>query len=420
MTLDISRHPCFNGSCKDSFGRIHLPVAPRCNVQCNFCNRKYDCVNESRPGVTSGILSPGQAVEYLSVAMDRNPALTVVGIAGPGDPFADPHTSMETLRRVRARWPELLLCVATNGLGLEPHVQELAALQTTHVTITISAVDPAIAGGIYTWVRAGHRALRGIEAGRLMVERQLAALQAVKSAGMIAKVNCIVIPGINDQHVLEVAARVKALGADILNLMGLCHVPGTPFEQVVPPCDEEIGELRTEAGAILPQMLHCSRCRADAAGLIGGSMPEELLCCLQRVAAGPLEPEQERPYIAVASLEGVLVNQHLGEAKHLRIFERIGPSAFRLLEHRPTPPPGGGCERWRALSDRLHDCRALLCGGAGSSPVSTCAQSGLRVIVMEGLIEDALKTIYGGGMARAPLRKHTCGSGCSGNGTGCS
>ncbi len=51
--LDITRHPCFNESAKGTCGRVHLPVAPECNIKCNYCNRKYDCVNESRPGVTS-------------------------------------------------------------------------------------------------------------------------------------------------------------------------------------------------------------------------------------------------------------------------------------------------------------------------------------------------------------------------------
>ncbi|NEX14978.1 MAG: nitrogen fixation protein NifB, partial [Prosthecochloris sp.] len=50
MTLSIEKHPCFNDASRHSFGRIHLPVAPKCNIQCNYCNRKFDCLNENRPG----------------------------------------------------------------------------------------------------------------------------------------------------------------------------------------------------------------------------------------------------------------------------------------------------------------------------------------------------------------------------------
>ena len=42
------RHPCFNREAHGRFGRIHLPVAARCNIVCGFCDRRYACVNESR------------------------------------------------------------------------------------------------------------------------------------------------------------------------------------------------------------------------------------------------------------------------------------------------------------------------------------------------------------------------------------
>ncbi|MGA3007680.1 MAG: nitrogen fixation protein NifB, partial [Opitutaceae bacterium] len=38
VRLDFSKHPCFNKASHHAHGRIHLPVAPRCNLQCNFCN----------------------------------------------------------------------------------------------------------------------------------------------------------------------------------------------------------------------------------------------------------------------------------------------------------------------------------------------------------------------------------------------
>ena len=43
---------------------MHVAVAPACNIQCNYCNRKYDCANESRPGVVSEKLTPEQAMQH--------------------------------------------------------------------------------------------------------------------------------------------------------------------------------------------------------------------------------------------------------------------------------------------------------------------------------------------------------------------
>jgi len=96
--LDLTQHPCFNEAARKTAARIHLPVAPRCNVQCNFCDRRFDCLNESRPGVTSAVLTPQQALHYLELAMEKSPAIRVAGIAGPGDPFASPEDTLETLR----------------------------------------------------------------------------------------------------------------------------------------------------------------------------------------------------------------------------------------------------------------------------------------------------------------------------------
>ena len=31
--FDSSKHPCFSKEAHGKFGRIHLPVAPRCNIQ---------------------------------------------------------------------------------------------------------------------------------------------------------------------------------------------------------------------------------------------------------------------------------------------------------------------------------------------------------------------------------------------------
>ncbi len=110
--LDLARHPCFNEDAKHHFGRLHLPVAPKCNIKCNYCDRKYDCVNESRPGVTSAVLTPGQALRYVERVMEKEADISVVGIAGPGDPLANPAETLETLRLIREKIPRACSCVS--------------------------------------------------------------------------------------------------------------------------------------------------------------------------------------------------------------------------------------------------------------------------------------------------------------------
>lgn len=418
MALDTFRHPCFNEQARHHFARIHLPVAPQCNVQCNFCLRRYDCANESRPGVTSALLSPPQALGYLETMLAKDPRITVVGIAGPGDPFATPDTTLETLRLVRHRHPEMLLCVASNGLNVTPYADELAALAVSHVTLTVNAIDPAIAANIYAWVRDGKRIYRGTVAGQLLWDRQAAAIRALDSRGMTVKINTIIIPGVNDRHVVEIAQRTAELGADIANCVPLYPVAGTPLAEVVPPPPEAVAAIRAEVARHLPIMSHCTRCRADAVGLLGEAMRPEVELLLLRAANQPVNAD-DRPYVAAATWEGVLVNQHLGEAEQLAIF-RQEPSGFCLVETRPTPAPGSGAQRWLTLAETLKDCRALLVSSAGDSPRSMLAAQGIKVIMMEGLIEEGLEAVYRGTDIRAPLRRqHRCDSSCAGTGTGC-
>ncbi len=214
--LDLSKHPCFNDAVRHQFGRVHLPVAPKCNMQCNFCDRQFSCVNESRPGVTSALLSPGQALYYLQRAVARDPRITVVGIAGPGDPFANADETLETLRMVRREYPQMLLCVASNGLNVPPHVDQLADLAVSHLTLTINAVEPAIGARIYAWIRDGKRPFRGETAARILLGRQLESIRLLHDRGILVKVNSIVIPGVNDDHIADVAATVSRAGPTYL------------------------------------------------------------------------------------------------------------------------------------------------------------------------------------------------------------
>jgi nitrogen fixation protein NifB len=419
---DISTHPCFNIDARHRHGRVHLPVAPDCNVQCNFCKRIYDCANESRPGVTTAILSPRQSLNYLQRVLARDNRITVVGIAGPGDPFATPSLTLETLRLVREAYPEMLLCVASNGLGLPPHAEALGKLAVSHVTLTVNATDPQVGAKIYAWIRDGKKVYRGLPAAELLWTRQVEAIRLLKQHDVVVKINTIIIPGVNDDHVVEVARRVADLGADIANCVPLYPVQGTPFGELESPSPDRVAAIRADVAQLLPIMSHCTRCRADAVGLLGEPIRPEMEIALLQAAGGPLNPAEDRPYVAVATLEGVLVNQHLGEADQLSIYARE-ERGFRLIEQRRTPPAGSGSQRWTDLAQTLQDCRAVLVASAGQAPRQALVDRGIKLVMMEGLIDEGLDAVFRGEEIRAPLRKdHRCGSGagCSGNGQGCS
>ncbi len=419
-TKDFHSHPCFNPDAKGKYGRVHLPVAPKCNIKCNFCDRKYDCVNESRPGVTSNILTPEQAGVYVDRVLEKEPRISVAGIAGPGDPFANGPETMATLRTIHKQHPKMLLCVSSNGMNIGPYIEELAKIEVSHVTITVCAVNPEIGQKVYSWVRDGNVIYRGLQAAEVLLARQLSAIKKLKKFNITVKVNCIVIPGINDDHVEEVAQTMKKLGVDLLTCMAMFPNVNTPFGELKQPDKKAMADIRNMAESYLPQMRHCTRCRADAVGLLDDDKTDEFRSCLTACSTLPALPAAKRPYVAVASREGILINQHLGEANTFHIWEETEGS-YKLVEKRHAPPQGGGIKRWHRLAKILGDCRAVLTSGAGETPSEILNKSGTKSIEGAGFIEDGLQAVYENRETSILKgRKSSCADGtCTGSGGGC-
>ena len=111
--------------------------------------------------------------------------------------------------------------------------------------------------------------------------------------------------------------------------------------------------------------------------------------------------------VAVATYEGVLVNQHLGMADSLLIFE-VNQEGYRQVARRRTPRPGNGNERWNLLARELVDCDALLVNSLGQTPLDILTSAGLKVYQVDGLIEDALRDLYDGVELRMPQHAPKC------------
>lgn len=438
--VDIHRHPCFDAEARHTHARIHLPVAPHCNMQCNYCNRKFSCVNESRPGVTSKILTPGQAISYLRQAAEKLKNLSVVGIAGPGDPFANAFATLETLSMVKAEFPHLLLCVATNGLNLFPYIDDLLSIGISHVTVTVNAVNPTIGARFYEWVDLGNRRLRGAEAAVELWQVQAESIRALASKGVIVKINTIYTPGINDAHIETVAKTVSVLGASILNVMPLLPTAQTPFAAIGEPDRAALKRARVAAQRHIPQMTHCSRCRADAVGLLGEQNNEAMMEMLKEAgshdprfamleampeprltsaSALRFRPTTERPNIAVATRDGLFINQHLGETSMLHIY-RPGERRSALIDRRSVQQDLNGPSRWLSIVEKLRDCAGLLVSGAGAVPRKLFAHYGIPIAIVEGSIDEALSTIaMRGDLAAMAKPGFHCSTSCSGDHAGC-
>jgi nitrogen fixation protein NifB len=244
---------------------VHLPVAPRCNIHCNYCDRRVsDCHRVFRPGVSARVVNAAEAVGLVGRALKSEPRIRVAGIAGPGEPLANGET-FATLQTVHERFPDLILCLSTNGLLLPQHAQSLAALGVRTITVTVNSVNPSISAKIYSYVNYDHRRLKGTEAAELLLRKQLQGIEAAVEAGMLVKVNTVLIPGLNDQHLVEVSSEVARRGAWIQNIMPL--IPLSNFKHRRPAMN--CAWRREACERFLPQFRLCLQCRADAVGVPG-------------------------------------------------------------------------------------------------------------------------------------------------------
>ncbi|MBZ3935079.1 nitrogenase cofactor biosynthesis protein NifB [Methanimicrococcus blatticola] len=272
MKRKISEHPCYSPEAQHKFGRLHLAVAPSCNIQCNYCDRKFDCVNESRPGVTSEVLSPQEALERTTRILEQNPYISVIGIAGPGDPLDNDET-FETFRLIREKFPEITLCISTNGLLLPDRFDELLESNVETLTVTMNAFDPEIQKEIISMVYYGGKKYEGREAAELLIQKQLEGIEKAVEAGMTVKINTVLIPGINDKHIVDLAKKMNELGVYIMNVMPLINQAA--FADIVPPTDQERKVIQDACAPYVKQMRHCRQCRSDAYGLIGKDLSVE-------------------------------------------------------------------------------------------------------------------------------------------------
>lgn len=420
----VKNHPCYSEEAHHHFARMHVAVAPACNIQCNYCNRKYDCSNESRPGVVSQKLTPDQAVKKVLAVASEIPQMTVLGIAGPGDSLANPKKTFDTMRQLAEQAPDIKLCLSTNGLALPDMVDEICKYNIDHVTITINMVDPAVGEKIYPWIFYNHKRYTGVEAAKILHERQMLGLEMLTARGVLTKINSVLIPGINDEHLIEVNREVKKRGAFLHNIMPLISEPehGTVFGLTGQrgPTAQELKAVQDACMGGANLMRHCRQCRADAVGLLGEDRSEEFT--LDKIEAmdihydldkrrayqAKVEAERQAQHqakvdaldaaldaaliagqedlkvlVAVATEGHGRVNQHFGHATEFQIFEVSRKEALFVGHRRVDLYCQGGYgedEQLPSIVGAINDCHAVLVSKIGACPRDELTAAGIEPV----------------------------------------
>jgi nitrogen fixation protein NifB len=453
----VHNHPCYSEEAHHHYARMHVAVAPACNIQCHYCNRKYDCANESRPGVVSELLTPDQAVKKVLAVAANIPQMSVLGIAGPGDPLANPDRTFETFRQLTEKAPDIKLCVSTNGLTLPDQVEDLCRHNIDHVTITINCTDPDVGAKIYPWIFWENRRIKGRKGAAILIEQQQKGLEMLTARGVLVKVNSVMIPGVNDDHLEEVSRVVKAKGAFLHNVMPLiAEAEHGTFYGVMGqrgPTHDELQVLQDNCAGDMNMMRHCRQCRADAVGMLGEDRGDEFT--LEKVDSMQIDyPEamrkradyhaaieanraaqkadrgesfvalssikrlkrETRPVLmAVATSGGGVINQHFGHAREFLVYE-ASMTDVRFIGHRKVDlycSGGDSCGDAETTLERiirtLDGCEAVLCSRIGFEPWEQLEAAGIQPNGEHAMepVEAAVAAVYAemvenGRMEKAP------------------
>jgi nitrogen fixation protein NifB len=268
-----------------------------------------------------------------------------------------------------------------------------------------------------------HRRLTGLDAATALLDRQLAGLDALVRADILVKINSVLIPGINDDHLADVNAEVRRRGAFLHNVMPLISDPrhGTHYGLTGQrgPTPAELHTVQEQLGQDARLMRHCRQCRADAVGLLGEDRSASFT--MAKLPSTPTPPAStvaataerqayrsviageradmtdqaagaaadvralglaEAELIAVCSKGGGRVNQHFGHAEEFKIFA-ADADGIRFVGHRRIERycqgGDGDDETLTATLAALDGIALVLCARIGRCPAERLAAAGITV-----------------------------------------
>jgi len=107
----------------------------------------------------------------------------------------------------------------------------------------------------------------GVPASKILLSRQVEGIAGASRNDLAVKINSVLIPGINDMQMTEIAKLASELGAFKMNIIPL--IPVHKFKNLRSPTCEELRKAREECERYIPQFRLCKLCRADACGIPG-------------------------------------------------------------------------------------------------------------------------------------------------------
>lgn len=199
---------------------LTIPVAPACNLMCNFCSKDSDCVcNGNSPQFLSKSMTPRQAVNYAILSTLHNKRIKAIKISGPGEPLFNSQT-FEVLKRLNIELPEYILSVSTNGLILKDKVQELCSLNVKRVEVSINGFKKSVVRNLCSRIILDNYVI--INSDRMadtLINAQKDGIKECINKGIDVKVNTIYIPKVNDSEIFDLAHKCRSMGVKSMRVI---------------------------------------------------------------------------------------------------------------------------------------------------------------------------------------------------------
>ena len=202
------------------FEELVLPVAPACNMMCNFCSKDSDCMaNANNPGVLSKVMTPRQAVGWAVSCANKNKRIKVIRISGPGEPLFNRQT-FEVLKRLNTELPGHIYAISTNGLLLKDKIDDLIRLNVKTVDVSINSLYAETSGRLYSRIIKDDRIIT--DRNRIseeLLNNQIEGVKACLKNGIEVMVNTVCLLSINGTDVINIGSLCRELGVESMRLI---------------------------------------------------------------------------------------------------------------------------------------------------------------------------------------------------------
>lgn len=194
---------------KDAYGRplesLRILVTAECNYRCFFCHLEGDPLGAPlRPGLKPPLLSP----EDYGVVAEAAYKLGISGFKITGGEPLIRRDIVDIVRSIGLSAPGSDISMTTNGFLLEVYASQLADAGLRRVNVSVHSLR-----------RDRYKFITGVDG----LERGVRGVKAAVESGLRVKINALILRGVNDDEILELAEFARSMGV-VLQLIELIPV----------------------------------------------------------------------------------------------------------------------------------------------------------------------------------------------------